>query len=245
MSSNLEEYMKIIENVEEVDSLEAAFKAIEAYHKLESHGSNALDLLRLNYLIDGIENEKLLQAFEYHLIDCFDCLQELTNLKYFLDASEIYAIDIIAEVREKELAKREKFDFSENSNQKLYDILNAKNGYPERNPVFGGKVRDIKKEEPPLRLELNMFKTFMFIPGTFRNTMDMLKESMIKDDNIEKPMAIKVEKAIINIMSDNEIDEHFVENFYELLKIELQKLKADLEYLDIIKKKILKVFSKK
>lgn len=105
MSEQIDKYREIVSKASEVDSIEAAMDHLDAYHKLDELGSEELDELRFWFVSGEIENEYLRRVFEYHLIECFDCLQKATNLKHFLKASREHGAEAVAQVEKAEKVK--------------------------------------------------------------------------------------------------------------------------------------------
>ena len=104
MANNTEKYKKIVEKSAEIDSMDLAIETLEAFHKLEAHGGDELEVLRFEYVNNCIENTFLERAFEYHLKSCFNCLQKTANLKHFAKASVKYGDKVIVKVETEELA---------------------------------------------------------------------------------------------------------------------------------------------
>lgn len=104
MDDNIQKYKEIVERSSEIDSMESAVETLDAFHKLEVHGGDELEILRFEYVNNCIKNTFLERAFEYHLKSCFKCLQKTASLKHFAKASDKYGDKVISKVETEELA---------------------------------------------------------------------------------------------------------------------------------------------
>ena len=102
MADNTEKYKKMVERSAEIDSMDSAIEALDAFHKIETLGGDELEVLRFEYVNNCIENPLLERAFEHHLSSCFNCLQKTTNLKHFSIASDKYGDEVAAKIEDEE-----------------------------------------------------------------------------------------------------------------------------------------------